>query len=324
MAQQSGKFTGIPSEGLIVPSQVGDAFGQTSATSSVSAELGVNGTPRKNNSQSGEEETFRVTIRPKPGTEKQIYGPKEYNTIMNPLYDSNGIVFPYTPTITSQFSAEYGQYSPVHSIMDFYAYQRTPAPQFMILGTFTAQNQKEARYCIAVIHFFRTITKMYFGEDTFEGQNIPIGLAPPVLLLNGYGNYMFNNLPVIITNYTIELLNNVDYVKVRVGGPQAAANATGLTQAERQLREDTRYFSNSWGESAKILAELDADAAAKRKAANTAQQGGTAYIPSMFSITATAVVQHTPRQTRKFNMESFRRGKLLQDRAWPNSKGGWW
>ena len=47
MAQQSGKFTGIPSEGLIVPSQAGDAFGQTSATSTVSAELGVNGTPRK-------------------------------------------------------------------------------------------------------------------------------------------------------------------------------------------------------------------------------------------------------------------------------------
>ncbi len=47
------------------------------------------------------------------------------------------------------------------------------------------------------------------------GENDPLaGLPPPVLLLSGYGEYMFNDLPIIINNFSMDLPSNVDYIQV--------------------------------------------------------------------------------------------------------------
>ncbi|NJO58797.1 MAG: hypothetical protein HC836_10745 [Richelia sp. RM2_1_2] len=184
---------------------------------------GVSDKTSKKTTATAQADDFRVRIRPKPGRESSIYGPRDKSSLMLPLYNTGGVLFPYTPTISANFSVEYGVISPVHSIMDFYAYMRTPSPEFTISGQFSAQNTREAEYCLSVIHFFRTVTKMYFGQDSYKGTSIPIGLSPPVLLLNGYGTYMLNNLPVIIKNYTIELPNNVDYVKVNLQAPSTSA-----------------------------------------------------------------------------------------------------
>lgn len=286
----------------------------------------------------GNENIYRLTLRPKPGRENQIYGQPGVDTILAPLHSqggSNGVIFPYTPLINSNFTVEYGQYSPVHSIMDFYAYKRTPAPTLNISGQFSAQNTKEAEYCLAVIHFFRTVTKMYFGQ----GSNI--GLAPPILHLNGYGNMMFNNLPVLVTNYSIEFPNNVDYVKVFSGGTQRAKDAekaAGLSPDEIKLRQQAAltlgrqspFLSDETNKrgadfASKTLADLKKDQQIKEAAGEAARgTGGIAYIPSLFTIIVTLVVQHTPKQTREFNLDSFRRGELLTKSAWPNPKGGWW
>lgn len=333
------QFTGNLRENLFKFGKIGEAnpLGQITDTNSGGVGTSID-SGKSTNVTADEGEIFRVQLRPKPGKDQQIYGPRENNTIMRPLYDSGGVVFPYTPNITTQFGVNYGQYSPIHSIMDFYSYQRTPAPELTIMGTFTAQNKREASYALAVIHFFRTVTKMYFGQDSFEGNPIPLGLAPPILLLNGYGSYMFNNLPVLVTNYTVELLNNVDYVKVQIGGAQAAANTVGsstsnLSSNGDNLSNDQTYFGKTVGgtDIAGATQELKKRAAASRASTasptsttTSAQKGGTAYIPSMFTITATLVIQKTPKQTREFNIESFRRGILLQNSKWPNSKGGWW
>lgn len=289
----------------------------------------------------GNEVITRVTLRPKPGKESQIYGERAGGNIMTPLYDSNGVVFPYTPQITSNFSAEYGQYSPTHSISDFYAYKNTPAPTFNIFGQFSAQNKREAEYCLAVIHFFRTVTKMYFGQ----GPNV--GLAPPILHLNGYGNLILNNLPVIITTYTIEFLNTVDYVRVQVGASplipanNGSAEAIPLADAERRFRQSagemtlnkSKFLPAPSPQQSIWAKRLLREAKTGYKVNNTSPTGnnpapvnamGTAFIPSLFTISITAVVQHTPKQTRDFNLDSFRKGELLTKSGWPVPNGGWW
>jgi hypothetical protein len=58
---------------------------------------------------------------------------------------------------------------------------------------------------------------MYFGQ-----QNSALaGLPPPVLLLSGYGNYMFNDLPVIVKSHSFTLDQNVDYITVSTAGGKA-------------------------------------------------------------------------------------------------------
>lgn len=164
---------------------------------------------------------FRVRIRAFPNTWNEVYGDPLPENIMFPLHPEaksdgflgmNGMVFPYTPTITWAQSVQYNAINVVHANQDFQAYSHTPSQTFTITGPFTAQNPQEARYMLACMHFLRTVTKMRYG------QSKNLGLPPPVLLLSGYGKYIFNDLPVIITQYTFEYNNNVDMVPVYIPG----------------------------------------------------------------------------------------------------------
>ena len=136
-------------------------------------------------------------------------------TFLAPLGLTMGFMFPYTPTIRYEGTVTYGSQTLVHSNQNFKSYTATEATTLTISGKFTSQTQAEAQYTMACLHFLRSFTKMRFGQGS------GVGLPPPVLVLNGYGIAMFNNLSVIITNFSMELPDNVDYVKTTVAGLDA-------------------------------------------------------------------------------------------------------
>lgn len=170
---------------------------------------------------SGDGVDFRVRLRAFPQSRNAVYGDPDPANLMFPLHPeafaggfrgTNGMIFPYTPTINWSGGANYQTMATVHSNQDFRAYSHTPAQQFSISGAFTAQNPLEARYMLACIHFLRTVTKMRFGAS----KNV--GLPPPVLLLSGYGRYIFNDLPVVVENYSLDYQAGTDMVPVSVPG----------------------------------------------------------------------------------------------------------
>lgn len=124
------------------------------------------------------------------------------------------MMFPYTPTVAWNQAVEYDQLHFVHSNQDYYAYKNTPSTKIELSGQFTLQNQREGEYMIACIHFLRTVSKMYFGQS----NPTLAGMPPPVLLLSGYGDFMFPDLPVIVMNHSYSLDNTVDYVTISVAG----------------------------------------------------------------------------------------------------------
>jgi hypothetical protein len=139
------------------------------------------------------------------------------STILQPLSQgtgTNGLMFPYTPSIQWTASTNYSTQSTTHANQDYRSYVNTPAISIIISGPFTAQNTTEATYLLGALHFLRTVTKMHFGTD----DNGALGLPPPILLLNGYGKYVFNNLPVIIQSFNMEMNNNCNYMTVTVDG----------------------------------------------------------------------------------------------------------
>ncbi|MFA5490751.1 MAG: hypothetical protein WC284_16345, partial [Candidimonas sp.] len=126
-----------------------------------------------------------------------VYGDR--NGIMNLLYETHGMVWPYTPSISVQQNIEYTQLQMIHTNQEFHAYSRTPAFTFTCTGPWTCQNIEEKNYAFACFHFLRTVSKMRFGEtDSLRGT------PPPMLLFSAHGNMMFNDLPVIVTNWTID------------------------------------------------------------------------------------------------------------------------
>jgi hypothetical protein len=139
--------------------------------------------------------------------------PKRYElldrTLLKPLYHTGGLLFPYTPTISYSQGINYNPMDVTHSNQEYYLYKNTSAVEINITGQFTAQNRAEAIYMLSCIHFLRSMSKMHFGER----EENP-GLPPPVLLLSGYGQFMFNQISVIMRNFQMTLEPNVDYVRV--------------------------------------------------------------------------------------------------------------
>ena len=130
------------------------------------------------------------------------------NNVLAPLASTGGVTFPITPSIIINHSASYNALNLTHSNYPLYAYSHSEVPSFTVVGEFPVQNQEDARYWIAMLHFFRSVTKMFFGgeDDGLKGN------PPPILSLSGYGAYVFNKVPVIVTNFSIDLRADVDYI----------------------------------------------------------------------------------------------------------------
>jgi len=93
----------------------------------------------------------------------------------------------------------------------FPAYQNSQVNAMTIIGDFFIENEKEGQYWVAATHYLRSITKMAYGATSNQGS------PPPIVKLNGYGDYVFKDVPVVVQMFTVELPNDVDYIQVGVG-----------------------------------------------------------------------------------------------------------
>ena len=147
--------------------------------------------------------------------------------VLSPLSSTNGVLFPYTPSITVNHGANYNAENLTHSNYTYQFYQNSNTESITINATFACKNSTDAAYVIAAQHFFRTVTKMFYGQDS------QAGLPPPVLRLEGHGDYQFGShkeqvggVPIVITSFGITLPDDVDYITTVTNGISAAGNPT--------------------------------------------------------------------------------------------------
>ena len=164
--------------------------------------------------------------------------------VINALKDIGGIMFPYTPTINFSQQVNYMDLQLVHSNTDYAAYTRTPSVTITITGKFTVQNQAEGVYALGCLHFLRTVSKSYFGK--LDGNKA--GLPPPILLLNGYGNHMFNQLRVILKSHSWSFDDQIDGIVILTQGGVARLPALfnvtcelTIVQTPQRMREQFSF-----------------------------------------------------------------------------------
>lgn len=122
---------------------------------------------------------------------------------------TRGIIFPYTPVFALSANSTYNEYQTTHSNYNVLAYSMSNVTPFTITAQFTCGTLEESRYSMAVIHFFRTVTKSRFGiDDEFRGA------PPPLLKFSAYGDLIIKNAPVVVGNFTMTFTDDVDYVDV--------------------------------------------------------------------------------------------------------------
>tara|TARA_B100000424_G_scaffold271463_1_gene274265 strand:+ start:789 stop:1604 length:816 start_codon:yes stop_codon:yes gene_type:complete len=131
--------------------------------------------------------------------------------IFTPLQNTgNSLVFPVNPAITMNHTANYSEIHPVHSNYSFPQYTNSRTEDITISGEFPVQNEKDGQYWVAAIHFCRSVSKMFYGDTSNKGA------PPPILKLNGYGQFVLNNVPVVLVNFMSDMPKDVDYIKTPV------------------------------------------------------------------------------------------------------------
>ena len=159
----------------------------------------------------------RLSLSPNSG---QILYKSFNNRLLEPLIDTDGILFPYTPTLGISHTAQYTGMHPTHSNHVQHSYNASSVDTISLDTYFTANDADEARYVFAVLHFLRSAYKMFFGADDKRGT------PPPVLRLSGYGPFNYNSVPVVLTNFTEIMSGDRDYIEVPLAASPDAATKT--------------------------------------------------------------------------------------------------
>lgn len=238
--------------------------------------------------------------------------------ILFPLRATRGVIFPYTPKIDVTYSANYDATDITHTNYKFYNYKNSSVDTISISGDFTAQDTAEANYVLAVIHFFRSVTKMWYGNDT----NPRAGTPPPLVYLSGHGSYAFNMHPVVITAFSLSYPTDVDYI-----------NAGILAGQGRQLPQYTRPIVGRPSVLDRLRnSKLDRNGYSARSAntVNNATQGSvdtsaSTRIPTKLTINLTALPVITRNTiSNKFSLQEYATGKLLRGNVEKGNGGGIW
>jgi len=236
--------------------------------------------------------------------------PKGSAGILEPLQATDGVIFPYTPQIQVQYNANYDPTDLTHSNYKIFQYRNSGVDSFSITCDFTAQDTYEANYILAVIHFFRSVTKMFYGQD----QNPKPGTPPPLCYLTGLGAFQFDNHPLAITSFNYSLPADVDYI--RAGAVTAGAGVN---------RSASNVVNNSPNASATRLGP-NMMAGGVQPAPIFSTPPGTVdptYVPTKIQMTIGAVPVVTRNDiSNRFSLKDYATGSLL--RGSRHQGGGIW
>lgn len=232
--------------------------------------------------------------------------------ILAPLKATFGVIFPYTPKIDVGYRATYSNTDLTHSNYTNYFYQSSSVGQVRITGTFTAQDTVEAQYLLAVIHFFRSASKMFYGQDAQRGA------PPPLLFISGLGEYQFNNHPCVLTNFEYSLPQDVDYI--RAGSP----NNNGTDLLKRRTSSQNNLPTNPVSGALSRLSVLFSQQGIPKGAIPVNQpspsnlsKNSPTYVPTKIDISISLLPIVTRNQaSRQFSLKQFANGDLVKQGFW--------
>jgi hypothetical protein len=140
--------------------------------------------------------------------------------MQDPVFNATqGIIFPYTPTVTVTHVARYSEQSLTHTNYKSYFYDGSEVNAITINGEFTVQNITEGQYLLGAIYFLRSATKMFMGNEKDAGN------PPPLVFLDGYGDFYFPHVSCVITNFTHTMPADVDYMEIPSSNSQTVTGA---------------------------------------------------------------------------------------------------
>lgn len=190
------------------------------------------------------------------------------SSLLTPLLESDeSLVFPTLPQILITHTANYDSIAPTHSNYSYPVYSNSTVEDINIACEWPVENEADGKYWIAAVHFFRSVTKMFYGDSPNRGA------PPPVCYLKGYGDYVFNNIPVVVKMFSMDLNDGIDYIKVPL-------------IRSLDIGQGSQFFTDTTSSS-------------------------YTYVPTLSRLSIVVAPAFSRNETRKFNLDEFTKGGYI-------------
>jgi len=254
---------------------------------------------------------WRVKLSLAKSATSYLYGAAKQGDILYPLKLTNGVVFPYTPTIQTSYKASYDSAELTHSNYKMHFYKSSSVEDLQITCDFTSQDSEEAAYVLAVIHFFKSVTKMFYGKDDAPKAGTP----PPLVYLSGYGQYQFNRHPMLISSFNYSLPNDVDYIRASTGSTLSLSAGAAVSAPNASYVPGLDFIKSRL-----LGANLNKGGASSQPSFTLKASGEPSYVPTKIQIQLTCLPVVTRNDISKnFSLKDYAAGNLFK-----RPSGGIW
>jgi hypothetical protein len=191
-----------------------------------------------------------------------------------PILSTNGLVFPYNPSISEGVDIRYDAVELTHANESFHVYRNTGNPRITLSNSvWTCDTFDNAVYALSALHFFRTYSQMDFGKNQS-------GKPPSPMWFSAYGNYAFHRVPVLMEKASWMFPNDIDYV----GIPEFGSDEFVSRKLRFAKKGTGRNASYTW-----MPMKFQVDS-------------------------INLVVQHSPRFWSNWSLNDYRSGEMLRSR----------
>ena len=281
--------------------------GGMSSSTKAAPNIGFQAIGAAGGASAANEDDWRVRISLNPGAKVFYQDPMLLpNSLLRPLYDTNGVIFPYTPTVSMTHTAQYSSQPLTHSNYPAQFYNYSEVSDITVSGDFTVQNASDGQYLMAVIYFLRSATKMFFGT----GDNV--GMPPHVVYLDGYGSHYLPHVPCVLTSFAHTMPADVDYIQVPVTRSELDSSPVETNRAVQIPANEQKYIP------AHLQSAKQATTASTRATVQNSRKKDittTTRLPTFSTIQITLKPVYSRKSLHdRFDLNKFAQGYLLADK----------
>ena len=164
---------------------------------------------------------------------------------------------------------------------------------------------------LAVIHFFGSVTKMFYGQDKQRGA------PPPLVFLSGLGDYQYNRHPAVVTQFDYTLPSDVDYIRADNPNNFGTDLLNRRTPTQAAPTNPLGAAINRLGLSGLFPGATPTKPAPVPITNSVTNTAKATYVPTKIDISLTLMPMQTRDQVSKeFSLEKFANGNLLREGFW--------
>lgn len=214
------------------------------------------------------------------------------------------LIFDVMPQIDESRQIDYDALQLVHHPGVIQKYKSTGARTWSVRGKLITRNRVEATKNLDILNMIRAWSMPYYGEGTAQNPMVSqyLGAPPPILTLSAYGPKTIGPLKCVLTNYSWDWPNDIDWLPTVEGTPFPVLMNVSLSLTETWSPDEFSGFDIIKYRNGELPSAFDGSVA--RSATSTGRQSASSA-GSNSNVSLSEPSSTTPAQAKTTPIRQF-------------------